>query len=73
MMPTRPDMQIRFTGRDHDQSVEVEAGTSLREALGQAGILASTVIVSFDGVVIPHSTLLENDCEFKVTTVSSGG
>jgi sulfur carrier protein ThiS len=41
--------------------------------LAQAGILASTVIVSFEGVVLPHATTLNAETTLLVTTVSSGG
>ena len=66
-------MQVQFTGRDHNLSVECKQGASVRDALGKAGILASTVIVSHEGVVLPHATTLNSDITLLVTTVSSGG
>ena len=44
-------MQVRFHGRDHNMEIECNEGTSVRQALAAAGVLASTVIVSHDGVV----------------------
>ena len=66
-------MQVRFHGRDHNLSIECESGSTVRSALAKASILASTVIVSHDGVVLPHATVLNKDTELLVTTVSSGG
>jgi|TARA_B100000767_G_scaffold266430_1_gene283760 sulfur carrier protein ThiS len=66
-------MQVHFHGRDHNLSIQCEEGTSLRTALATARILASTVIVSHEGVVLPHATLLTSDVKLLVTTVSSGG
>jgi len=66
-------MQVQFTGRDHNLAVECESGTTVRSALAEAGILASTVIVSHEGVVLPHATKLTSDISLLVTTVSSGG
>ena len=66
-------MQVQFTGRDHNGAVQCGSGTTVRSALGEAGILASTVIVSHEGVVLPHATKLTSDISLLVTTVSSGG
>ncbi len=66
-------MQITFHGRDHNCTVEVNQGQTIRQALESAGILPSTVIVSFDKRVLPHSTVLQADLRLLVTTVSSGG
>ena len=73
MAPHHAAMQVRFHGRDHNMEIECDEGTSVREALAAAGVLASTVIVSHDGVVLPHATLLNADVALLVTTVSSGG
>ena len=53
--------------------IECNAGTTVRSALALAGILASTVIVSHNEVVLPHATALNADIALLVTTVSSGG
>tara|TARA_B100000965_G_scaffold380503_1_gene377101 strand:+ start:99 stop:299 length:201 start_codon:yes stop_codon:yes gene_type:complete len=66
-------MQIRFYGRDHDKNLEFQDEIKLREALTKCGILPSTVVVSFDDQILPLSTIIKNDIELLVTTVSSGG
>ena len=66
-------MQVAFHGRDHNCSIEVGAGTTIRQALETANILPSTVVVSFDDRILPHSTVLQADVKLLVTTVSSGG
>ena len=66
-------MHITFHGRDHNCTVEVDAGSSIRQTLETAGILPSTVVVSFDDRILPHSTILNADVKLLVTTVSSAG
>jgi sulfur carrier protein ThiS len=66
-------MHITFHGRDHNCTVEVDEGSSIRQTLEEAGILPSTVVVSFEDRILPHSTILNSDVKLLVTTVSSGG
>ena len=66
-------MQIRCYGRDYDKNLDFEGEIKLREALIECGILPSTVVVSFDDQILPLSTIIKNDIELLVTTVSSGG
>lgn len=66
-------MKVHFHGRDVDAVVEVEPGSTVREALSHAGILPSMVIVSHDDTVLPHATALQADVALLVTTISSGG
>ena len=66
-------MQIEFHGRDHNCNIEVDAGITIRQALETANILPSTVVVSFNDRILPHSTVLQADGKLLVTTVSSGG
>ena len=66
-------MQIRFYGRDYDKNLEFQDEIKLREALIECRILPSTVVVSFDDQILPLSTIIKNDIELLVTTVSSGG
>ncbi|MBA4734785.1 MAG: hypothetical protein H2065_02205 [Candidatus Poseidoniales archaeon] len=66
-------MHITFHGRDHNCTIEIDEGQTIRQALESAGILPSTVIVSFDERILPHSTILQADVTLLVTTVSSGG
>ena len=66
-------MHVTFHGRDHNCTVEVDEGLSIRQTLEAAGILPSTVVVSFNDRILPHSTILNSDLKLLVTTVSSGG
>ncbi|RJU80977.1 MAG: hypothetical protein DWB99_07630 [Candidatus Poseidoniales archaeon] len=66
-------MQIHFVGRDYDAIVEFEQSISVREALSNAKIQPSTVIVSFEENILPHSTVIKSDLTLNVITVSSGG
>ena len=66
-------MQIRFYGRDHDETIQFEGEISVREALVKANIQPSTVIVSTGENIIPHSAIIKSSVELEVITVSSGG
>lgn len=66
-------MRISFTGAGLDCEVEVEPGSSIKDALKIAGIHPSTVLVSTEDVIIPHSTKLNADISLELTVVSSGG
>jgi len=66
-------MQIRFYGRDYDTTFNFENEIKLRDALVKSNILPSTVVVSFDNQILPLSTIIKDDIELLVTTVSSGG
>ncbi len=66
-------MQVTFHGRDHNCSIDMEPPQTIRTALELAGILPSTVVVSFEERILPHSTVLHSDIRLLVTTVSSGG
>jgi sulfur carrier protein ThiS len=66
-------MEITFSGRDHNCRIEVGPNSTLRQALVLAKILPSTVIVSYEEKILPHSTVLNSDVHLIVTTVSSGG
>jgi|TARA_B100000287_G_scaffold434572_1_gene499398 sulfur carrier protein ThiS len=66
-------MQIRFYGRDYDTTLDFENEIKLRDALVKSNILPSTIVVSFDNQILPLSTIIKNDIELLVTTVSSGG
>jgi len=66
-------MHITFHGRDHNCTLVMDDGSSIRQTLEAAGILPSTVVVSFEDRILPHSTILNSDVKLLVTTVSSGG
>ena len=66
-------MLIRFHGRDYEISHNFENKVKLRDALVECQILPSTVVVSYQDQILPLSTVISNDIELLVTTVSSGG
>ena len=73
MVLPRSCMEIHFKGRDYDVKVDIDVGQTVRQALTEAEILPSTVIVSHDGTIVPHATVLSQSVEFLVITISSGG
>ena len=66
-------MKIALKGHGHDHVIELEAGSTVRQALIEIGIHPSTVIVSHEDVVLPHTTVLNADVSLDLTIVSSGG
>jgi len=73
MVLSRSGMEIHLKGRDYDVKLEIDGERTVRLALVEAGILPSTVIVSYDGTILPHATVLSQSVQLLVTTVSSGG
>jgi|TARA_B110000902_G_scaffold59889_1_gene70467 sulfur carrier protein ThiS len=73
MVLPRSCMEIHLKGRDYDVKVEIDGERTVRKALLEAGILPSTVIVSYDGTILPHATVLSQSVKLLVTTISSGG
>tara|TARA_B100000767_G_scaffold273254_1_gene302883 strand:- start:537 stop:836 length:300 start_codon:yes stop_codon:yes gene_type:complete len=73
MVLPRSGMEIHLKGRDYDVKIDLKSGQTLRQALTKAKILPSMVIVSHDGVILPHATVLSQPVELLVTTISSGG
>ncbi|MGY8754390.1 MAG: hypothetical protein ACKVIR_01735 [Candidatus Poseidoniales archaeon] len=66
-------MQVRMKGYGHDHSIQLEVGSTIKQALEAVGIHASTVLVSHEDVVLPHVTILNGDIELDLIIVSSGG
>lgn len=66
-------MKIALKGHGHDHVIELEAGSTVKQALQAVGIHPSTVIVSHEDVVLPHTTILNADVSLDLTIVSSGG
>jgi len=73
MALTRCCMEIHLKGRDYDVKVEFDTEQTVRQALLEAGIHPSTVIVSYDGTILPHATVLSQSVQLLVITISSGG
>ena len=66
-------MKIALKGHGHDHVIELEAGSTVKQALQAIGIHPSTVIVSHEDIVLPHTTVLNADVSLDLTIVSSGG
>ena len=66
-------MKIALKGHGHDHVIELEAGSTVKQTLQAVGIHPSTVIVSHEDVVLPHTTILNADVSLDLTIVSSGG
>ena len=66
-------MKIALKGHGHDHVIELEAGSTVKHALIVIGIHPSTVIVSHEDIVLPHTTVLNADVSLDLTIVSSGG
>ena len=66
-------MKIALKGHGHDHVIELEAGSKVKQALIEIGIHPSTVIVSHEDIVLPHTTVLNADVSLDLTIVSSGG
>ena len=66
-------MKIALKGHGHEHVIELEVGSTVKQALIEIGIHPSTVIVSHEDVVLPHTTVLNADVSLDLTIVSSGG
>ena len=66
-------MKIALKGHGHDHVIELEGGSTVKQALIEIGIHPSTVIVSHEDIVLPHTTVLNADVSLDLTIVSSGG
>ena len=66
-------MKVALKGHGHDHVIELDAGSTVKQALVIIGIHPSTVIVSHEDVVLPHTTKLNAEVSLDLTIVSSGG
>jgi sulfur carrier protein ThiS len=66
-------MKVALKGHGHDHNIELDAGSTVKQALDKVGIHPSTVIVSHEDTVLPHTTILNSDVSLDLTIVSSGG
>ena len=66
-------MQVTLLSNGDKISVELDNGSTVRQVLDLAKIHPSTVIVSYEDTVLPHSTILNDDIKLDITIVSSGG
>ena len=66
-------MQVTLLSNGDEISVELDNGSTVRQVLDLAKIHPSTVIVSYEDTVLPHSTILNDDIKLDITIVSSSG
>ncbi|MBA46189.1 MAG: hypothetical protein CMB31_06340 [Euryarchaeota archaeon] len=64
-------VRIEVEGVTHD--VEVEAGVTIDKILDKIGVLPSTILVTHQEKIVPHSTKINSDVELGTIIVSSGG
>tara|TARA_Y100000589_G_scaffold39093_1_gene32781 strand:+ start:1598 stop:1798 length:201 start_codon:yes stop_codon:yes gene_type:complete len=64
-------VRIEVEGVIHD--VEVEEGITIDKILDKIGVLPSTVLVTHEDQIVPHSTKINSDVELGTIIVSSGG
>ena len=64
-------VRIEVEGTTHD--VEFENGITINEVLEKIGILPSTVLVTHEEKIVPHSTTIKSDVNLGTIIVSSGG
>ena len=64
-------VRIEVEGVTHD--VEVEAGVTIDKILDKIGVLPSTVLVTHQEKIVPHSTKINSEVELGTIIVSSGG
>ena len=66
-------MMVRIEVEGVVHSVEVEEGITIDKILDKVGVLPSTVLVTHDDKIVPHSTKINSDVELGTIIVSSGG
>ena len=66
-------MKIALKGHGHNHEIDLDKGSTIKQALEKVGIHPSTVIVSHQDTVLPHTTILNADVSLELTIVSSGG
>ena len=64
-------VRIEVEGVIHD--VEVEEGITIDKVLDKIGVLPSTVLVTHEDKIVPHSAKINSDVELGTIIVSSGG
>ena len=67
------NVQVTLISGKDEKTFELQQGSTVRQVLDLANIHPSTVIVSYEDTVLPHSTTLKSDIRLEITIVSSGG
>ena len=66
-------MRISLNVEDKVLEVDVKQGASIQQILDAAGVLPSTVLVTYDGRILPSSTKINESVNLDTIIVSSGG
>ena len=66
-------MMVRIQVESVIHEVEVEEGITIDKILDKIGVLPSTVLVTHEEKIVPHSTKINSDVELGTIIVSSGG
>ncbi|MBD18833.1 MAG: hypothetical protein CMB13_04275 [Euryarchaeota archaeon] len=64
-------ISIDVEGTVHE--VDMEPGSSIQQILDSVGILPSTVLVTYDGRILPSTTKINESIMLETIIVSSGG
>jgi sulfur carrier protein ThiS len=66
-------MRVEIESDDNILFVESEKPITVNEVLRKLEIQTSTVLVVYDGKIVPHTSLIESDIRLELVVVSSGG
>ena len=64
-------ISIDVEGTVHE--VDMEPGSSIQQILDSVGILPSTVLVTYDGRILPSTTKINESIMLQTIIASSGG
>ena len=71
-MPPR-SMRVEVESQGEVFNLESETPLSINQILSKLEIPPSTVLVVYDGTILPHTSIVESDVRLELITVSSGG
>jgi len=66
-------MRVEIESDGNILFVESEKPITVNEVLRKLEIQTSTVLVVYDGTIVPHTSLIESDIRLELVVVSSGG
>jgi len=66
-------MRVEVESQGEVFNLESETPLSINQILSKLEIPPSTVLVVYDGTILPHTSIVESDVRLELITVSSGG
>ncbi len=69
----RQNMRISIDVEGTVHEVDMKPGSSIQQILDSVGILPSTVLVTYDGRILPSTTKINESIMLETIIVSSGG